>query len=82
MITELILDNLFGFLNFILDKLPVMEWELPAEQLEAFLSYLDMAAYFVPVNVIGQILIFILYIELIKIAFAFVRMIWSILPFT
>lgn len=82
MIVELILDNLFGVLNFILDKLPVMDWELPAGQFEVFLSYLDMAAYFVPVYYIGQILIIILSIELVKIAFAFVRMIWSILPFT
>ncbi|MCM1184999.1 MAG: hypothetical protein NC251_13475 [Lachnoclostridium sp.] len=82
MITEFFCDILFGLYNFIFDKLPVMDWELPADSLEAFLSYLDMAAYFVPIAVIGQILFIILYIELFKIGVSLVRMVWSILPFT
>lgn len=82
MILELLMNVFFKFLNVIFDMLPVMEWELPANAIETFLSYLDVAAYFVPVLAVCHILFIILYIELFKIAIAYVRMIWSILPFT
>lgn len=81
MISSLFLDAFFVLFVGILKLIPFRKLVLPNAAIDAFLGYVDMAAYFIPINTIMMLLLFIVVKEGIKIFVAFVRFILKFVPF-
>lgn len=81
MIIDAIADVSFSWFIFLLRLLPFRDLTLPNASIDAFLSYVDMAAYFVPINVILMLLTFLFVKEGIKILISFIRFLIKFVPF-
>lgn len=81
MITDAILNILMGIINFILDLLPVIDLTGVMGGVEWFITFLDIAAFFVPIETIYAIIVIIMMEESVKIAISVARLILKLIPF-
>lgn len=81
MIVEAILKLFINLAIFILDLLPVFDLTGVMGGIDAFMSILDLAAYFLPMNTVTTILGIILLEESIKIAISIGKLILKLIPF-
>lgn len=81
MITDAILNILMGIINFILDLLPVIDLTGVMGGVEWFITFLDIAAFFVPIETIYAIIVIIIMEESVKIAISVARLILKLIPF-
>lgn len=80
MITETILDVIFGFIDGIFSLLPVMEWSVDTSAWQYAKDFLDMICYLLPYDHICAIAIIIIDLTIIRIVIAFIKTIWDLLP--
>lgn len=81
MITETILGIFLSFASILIDNLPSIDVGQTFQTFDVFLDYVDMAAYFVPVNTITAILRVLIAEELMKIGLSLVKLILKFIPF-
>lgn len=81
MITDAILNVLMGIINFVLDLLPVIDLTGVMGGIEWFITFLDIAAFFVPIGTIYAIICIIVLEESVKIAISIGRLILKLIPF-
>ncbi len=81
----MIFDNLIRFFFSVaynvLDLIPFMDLEIPENAIDTFMSYVDMAAFFVPIDTIIILLACIIAEELTKIWIALLKFILKFVPF-
>lgn len=81
MITEAILNLLFGLADKSLALLPDIYWTVDTSALDFAHDALSMVAYLLPINAVKQIISLILAITLFRIAIAVARTIMGFIPF-
>lgn len=81
MITETILGIFLSFASILIDNLPSIDVGQTFQTFDVFLDYVDMAAYFVPINTITAILRVLIAEELMKIGLSLVKLILKFIPF-
>lgn len=81
MITDKILDLVFGFVNNILDALPIMDISADLSVLNAFLDIVGAALYFFPWQKVVPILGIIMMLQAWRILVSVIKAVWQLLPF-
>lgn len=81
MIFDKLLELFFGWVSMIFNLIPFMDVEIPVGSIAAFMSYVDMAAYFVPIDTIIILLTCIIVEEFVKIWIALFKFLWKFVPF-
>jgi len=81
MITETIIGIFISFASILIDGLPSVDIGQTFQTFDIFLDYVDVAAYFVPVNTVTAILRVIIAEELFKIGISIVKLILKFIPF-
>lgn len=81
MIVEAIIKLFINLALFVLNLLPTFDLTGVMGGIDAFMTILDLAAYFVPINTIAVILGVILLEESIKISISIGKLILKLLPF-
>lgn len=81
MITETILGIFISFASILIDGLPSIDIGQTVQTFDIFLDYVDMAAYFIPVDTITAILRVLIAEELFKIGLSLVKLILKFIPF-
>ena len=81
MIFEAVCDIIFDCVFVFFDAIPLLHLDIPSGALESFITILDIAAYFLPMNTIVVMLSIILAEEGLKIGVAMLRFIWKFIPF-
>lgn len=77
MLIEMIINN---FLSLI-DYLPTLDISTTIQMYETFFEYVDMAAYFIPMNDVKAILEILILEELFKIVLSVIKLVLSFIPF-
>lgn len=81
MVTDKLLDIVFGFLEKMLDKLPLMNISIDFSAVHSFLSIVGTALYFFPWQKVAPILAIIILLQVWRILVSIIKTIWSVLPF-
>lgn len=81
MIVEAILNLFLSFASILIDNLPNIDIGQTVQTFDIFLDYVDMAAYFVPMDTIISILSVLIAEELFKIGLSIVKLILNFIPF-
>lgn len=81
MVTDKLLEIVFGFLEKMLDKLPVMNISIDFSVVKGFLSVVGTALYFFPWQKVAPILAVIVLLQVWRILISIIKTIWSVLPF-
>lgn len=81
MIVEAILNLFLSFASILIDGLPTIDMGQTIQTFDTFFEYVDMAAYFVPMNTITGILSVLIAEELFKIGLSIVKLILNFIPF-
>ncbi len=81
MITESILNVVFGGLSLLLGFLPDVSWVVNADSFTKFFEILRTVCYFLPMGTVGIILSLVVSINFFKIAVALIRAVANLLPF-
>lgn len=81
MITEKLLDLLFGAADIMLNLLPDISFSLPIGVWGGTASFLNMIGYLLPIGTINAIVGTIIDIAVFRIAIAGIRAIWKFIPF-
>lgn len=80
MILELLMDNLFKWIEALLSLVPVMNFEFSIDGIETFLGYFDMVGFFVPMDTVLLLIGVLVSFETVKIIIAFARFVWKFIP--
>lgn len=80
MIVEAILNLFLSFVSILIDGLPTMDFSQTVLIFDTFFDYVDMAAYFVPMDTITGILSVLIAEEMFKIGISIVKLILSFIP--
>lgn len=80
MLVELLIETLFLPVRGLLNMIPPIDFSIPVESIDSFLGYVDMAAFFVPVDTVITLLGIVLTVEMCKIVIAFLKMLWKFVP--
>ena len=81
MIVEAILNMFLSFASILIDGLPNIDFGQTFQTFDIFLDYVDMAAYFVPINTVTAILRVLIAEELFKIGLSLIKLILNFIPF-
>ncbi len=81
MVTDALLNIVFGIVNSILDAIPAMEIRESVSVLNAFLDVIGAGLYFFPWQKVVPIIGIILMLQTWRIAVSVIKAIWAILPF-
>mgnify|MGYP001079769923 FL=1 len=80
MIVEGILSVVFGIINLILMPLNVVNFVVNALSFEPIIEFINMALYLIPFKELMPIFVFFVSMMLFRIAVAFIKTIWDLLP--
>lgn len=80
MLIENICDIFFNFFFGFLNEIPVMQWEVSFSSIDPFITFLDFAAYFLPMKTVIAMLGIIIAEENIKIGISMFKLIWKFIP--
>lgn len=81
LIVEAILNMFLSFASILIDGLPNIDFGQTFQTFDIFLDYVDMAAYFVPINTVTAILRVLIAEELFKIGLSLIKLILNFIPF-
>ena len=81
MISEFILNIIFGIVSGFFSLLPDFTWSVETSSFNYFLSILQVAGYVFPWATVVAIASFILGLSIFRVVIAFIRTIWDLLPF-
>lgn len=81
MITEKLLDLLFGAADILFNLLPDFSFSVPLGVWGAASDYLNMVGYLLPIDTINAIIGSIVGIATFRISIAGIRAIWKFIPF-
>ena len=81
MITELLLNGLFGVADILLGLLPEMEWNINTSAFEYAKDIADMIAYLLPMGYIKHAISFIIALTVFRISIAVIRTLKGFIPF-
>ena len=80
MIVETLLNMFLSFASILIDGLPTLDMGATIQTFDTFLNYVDMAAYFIPMDTVTGILKVIIAEEAFKIGLSIVKLIWHFIP--
>ena len=80
MIVEGILSVVFGIINLILMPFNVVNFVVNALSFEPIIEFINMALYLIPFKELMPIFVFFVSMMLFRIAVAFIKTIWDLLP--
>ena len=80
MIVESLLSVVFGFINFLLLPLQIVDFALDLVALEPVIQFINMALYLIPFNRLMPIFIFFVSMMSFRIIISLIKTIWDILP--
>lgn len=80
MLIDKLMNVIFGFINFILSPLGLVNFDFDVTKLEPILQYIKMAMYIIPIKELMPILVFIMAMMALRISVALIRTIWDLLP--
>lgn len=81
MITEAILNVFFNLIYKLLDLIPLMNFEFSVGSIDAFMTALDMSAYFLPMGTILALIGILIVEELLKIYLSLIKLVLKFIPF-
>lgn len=81
MISEFLLNIVFGIVSGFFALLPEVTWSVDSSAFSYFLSILQVAGYVFPWSTVATIASLIVSLSLFRIVIAFIRTIWDLLPF-
>lgn len=80
MIVESLLSVVFGFINFLLLPLQIVDFALDLVALEPVIQFINMALYLIPFNRLMPIFIFFVSMMSFRIIISLIKTIWDLLP--
>lgn len=80
MITEFIVNIVFGIVNGVFSVLPDFSWNIDLAVIEPFLDIFHVITYFFPMPIIGVIFLFYIWKQNYRLCVAILRTLWEILP--
>ena len=80
LIVEGILSVVFGIINLLLMPLNVVNFVVDALSFEPIIEFINMALYLIPFKELMPIFVFFVSMMLFRIAVAFIKTIWDLLP--
>ena len=80
MITEFLLNIVFGLLSGAFSLLPDITFSLESSVYQYFIDIVKVAAYMLPMNTVSAIVSLIIQLTIIRIVIAFFTALWNVLP--
>ena len=80
MISEFLMNIVFGIVEGALSILPGWEWNVNASFFQSFLDMIRLAGYLLPMDTIVTIIVIINLLLLFRIAISIIKTIWELLP--
>lgn len=80
MIGEFLLNIVFTIVSGVFDMLPDFSWNVNSTFFEYFLSIVKVVGYMLPMGTVSHIIGIIMDLMLLRIAVAFFRTLWDVLP--
>ena len=81
MISEFFLDIVFGIVTGFFNLMPDITWSVETTSFHYFMDILRFAGYMFPWGTVTAICSIIVAISIFRVAVAFIRTMWSLLPF-
>lgn len=80
MISEFILNIIFGIVSGMLALLPDISWNVDSSALNTFMDYVRVASYMLPMDTVGTIFGLVCAIISFRIIISLIKTIWELLP--
>ena len=81
MLSEFFLDIVFGFVSGFFALLPDFTWSVETTSFEYFMDILKFAGYMFPWHTVTAIVGLVFGLSIFRIVIAFIKSLWSCLPF-
>ncbi len=79
MITDIILDFVFGFVNTLLSPIAIV-WNLPSSGIEYLTSVLTTVSYFIPISGLMPMILFQIALMTFRVIITLIKTLWDLLP--
>ena len=80
MISEFVLNIVFGIVSGLLSLLPDIQWSVDSAALTTFLGYVKVGSYLLPMGTVATITTLIIAIIGFRIVISLIKTIWELLP--
>lgn len=80
MISEFLLNIVFGIVNGLLVLVPDISWSVDTSWMSAFVSVLKMVFYLLPMHTVIQIITLIIALTIFRFIISLIKTIWELLP--
>ena len=80
MVSEFIIELVWKFIKPLLDMIPVIEFDVPAEAFTFFLDACAAVSYLLPMKDIVMMIGIIVSITMFRVIVSFIKTVWDILP--
>lgn len=82
MITQALLDVIFGVVNIVVGMLPISGLLFDLSSMSVFFDVISSVNYIIPMSVFVEIIAIVIVLQSFRIAVSLIRMLWDVLPFT
>ena len=80
MITDTLLDIVFGFVKLLLSPLSSIQVNIPTGFLDKFVEIIRTAMYLIPVAQLMPIIVFFIALMAFRVIVSLIKTIWNLLP--
>ncbi len=80
MITDVLLDFVFGFVKLVLTPVKITNLNIPTSFLEKFGEVMSMVAYFIPIGPLMPLFVVFVTLMSFRIIIRLIKTIWDLLP--
>lgn len=80
MISEFMIDIIFGILTALLSVLPDITWSVDVSSFTPFFQILNAVCYLLPMGAISSIVSMVIGLTVFRVVISIVKTIWSLLP--
>ena len=80
MISEFLLNIVFGIVSGMLLFLPDISWSVDSAALNTFLDYVRVGSYLLPMDTVGTIVGLVCSIIAFRVIISLIKTIWELLP--
>lgn len=81
MISDALLNVVFGLVNSILDLLPTIEFTLNSDVVTTVYKFLHVILWVLPCNTVVSILLIQLSIGVFRVLISLIKTVWDLIPF-
>lgn len=80
MISEFLLNIVFGIVEGALSILPAFDWNIKSSFFQGALDVIRVAGYLLPMDTIATMISIVVFLTLFRIAVSLIKTIWELLP--